>query len=122
MAEKDTNGLYQGGFGIGVTDIPDWAGYNGYYPVVPTKVGLEAGDGVCLVPYNLPASDGSTYKTFNIPVFFGLVHANYGNLWRWVRGMIMNAGDKSEVYISRSMYAPFDPTTIEGKTKVAECP
>ena len=36
--------------------------------------------------------------------------------------MIMNAGDKSEVYISRSMYAPFDPATIEGKTKVAECP
>lgn len=122
VAEKDTNGLYQGGFGTGVTDMPDWAGYNGYYPVIPTKVGLEAGDGVCLVPYNLPASDGSTYKTFNVPVFFGLVHANYGDLWRWVRGMIVNAGDKSEVYISRSMYAPFDPATIEGKTKVAECP
>ena len=123
VAEKDTNGLYQGGFGTGVTDMPGWGDYNCYYPVIPTKVGLEAGDGVCLVPYNLPASDGSTYKTFNVPVFFGLVHANYGNLWRWVRGMIVNdAGDKSEVYISRSMYAPFDPATIEDKTKVAECP
>ena len=34
----------------------------------------------------------------------------------------MNAGDNNEVYISRSMYAPFDPATIEDKTKVAEYP
>lgn len=35
----------------------------------------------------------------------------------------MNAGDeKSEVYISRSMFAAFDPSTIGDKIKVAECP
>ena len=35
----------------------------------------------------------------------------------------MNAGDKkSEVYISRSMFAAFDPSTINDKIKVAECP
>lgn len=69
------------------------------------------------------ATDEGTYKAFKVPVFFGLVHAGYGSLWRWVRGLIMNAGDKkNEVYISRSMFAAFDPSTINDKIKVAECP
>lgn len=122
-ANKDANGLYQGGFGTGVTDMPDWGNYNGLYPVIPTSVGLEDGDGVCLVPYNLPDASGGTYKTFNIPVFFGLVGAGYGHLWQWVRGLIMDAGDeKSLVYVSPSMYAAYDPNTVAGKIMVAECP
>lgn len=32
-AEKDANGLYQGGFGTGVTDMPNWDTYNGYIAV-----------------------------------------------------------------------------------------
>ena len=50
-AEKDADGLYQGGFGTGVTDMPDWNGYNAYYPVIPTSVGPEMGDGTGLVDY-----------------------------------------------------------------------
>lgn len=124
-AEKDANGLYQGGFGTGVTDMPDWSGYNGYYPVIPTSVALEAGDGVCLVPYSLPQTDGAegeAYKTFNVPVFFGLVGAGFGNLWQWTRGLIMDAGDKSLVYVTPSMYADYDPNTVADKILVAECP
>lgn len=122
-AEKDANGLYHGGFGTGVTDMPDWVKYNGCYPVVPTSVGLEAGDGVCLVDYNLPDASGGTYKTFKVPCFFGLMYAGYGHLWRWTRGLIMDAGEeKSEVYVSRSMFAAFDPSTVNDKIKVAECP
>ena len=125
-ANKDANGLYQGGFGTGVTDMPNWGNYNGLYPVIPTSVGLEAGDGVCLVPYNLPQTngvDGDTYKTFNVPVFFGLVHAGFGHLWQWVRGLIMNAGEeKSLVYVSPSMYAAYDPNTVADKIMVSECP
>lgn len=122
-AEKDANGLYQGGFGTGVTDMQNWDTYNGYYPVIPTAVGLEAGDGVCLVDYNLPNAEGGTFKSFKVPVFFGLMHAGYGSLWRWVRGLIMDAGEeKSEVYVSRSMFAAFDPSTVSDKIKVAECP
>lgn len=122
-AEKDANGLYQGGFGTGVTDMPNWDTYNGYYPVIPTAVGLEAGDGVCLVDYNLPNAEGGTFKSFKVPVFFGLMHAGYGSLWRWIRGLIMDAGEeKSEVYVSRSMFAAFDPSTVSDKIKVAECP
>lgn len=124
-AEKDANGLYQGGFGTGVTDMPDWGGYNGSYPVIPTSVGLEAGDGVCLVPYSLPQTDGAegeAYKTFNVPVFFGLVGAGFGHLWQWTRGLIMDAGDKSLVYVTPSMYADYDPNTVADKILVAECP
>ena len=124
-AEKDANGLYQGGFGTGVTDMPDWGNYNGYFPVIPTSVGLEAGDGVCLVPYSLPQTDGAegeAYKTFNVPVFFGLVGAGFGNLWQWTRGLIMDAGDKSLVYVTPSMYADYDPNTVTDKILVAECP
>lgn len=126
ITEKDENGLYQGGFGTGVTDMPDWSKYNGTYPLIPTSVGLEAGDGVCLVSYSLPQTEGAegeAYKTFNVPVFFGLVGAGYGHLFSLVRGLIMDAGEeKSRVYVATSMYADYDPNTVEDKILVAECP
>ena len=125
-AEKDANGLYQGGFGVGVTDLPDWAEYNGYHPIIPTSVGLEAGDGVCLVPYSLMRIDTITsevYHTFNVPVFFGLVGAGFGNLYQWVRGLIVDVGEeKSLVYVVPSMYHDYDPNTVADKILVAECP
>lgn len=125
-ANKDADGLYQGGFGTGVTTMTNWNLYNGSYPVIHTSVGLEAGDGVCLVEYKLPQTngvDGDTYKTFNVPVFFGLVGAGYGNLFQWVRGLIMNAGEEqSLVYVTPSMYADYYPNTVADKIMVAECP
>ena len=122
-SNKDANGLYQGGFGTGVTDMPDWGNYNGTHPVIPTSVGLEAGDGVCLDEYTLPDASGGTYKTFNVPVFFGLVGAGFGHLWQWTRGLIMDAGEeKSLVYVAPSMYADYDPNTVADKIMVAECP
>ena len=130
-AERDADGLFQGGFGDGVTTIgwQDWADYNGNYPLVPTSVGLEMGDGKGIVSYSLPASESAEnqeipYKTFNVPVFFGLVHAGYGHLWRWVRGLIISqeAGVKTEVYVAQSMAAAFDPNSVAGLKKVAECP
>ena len=113
--------------------MPDWGNYNGTYPVIPTSVGLEAGDGVCLVDYSLPATapaEGSeeeqaeSYHTFQVPVFFGLVNAGFGSLWRWVRGLTISqtAGEKMEVYVAPSMYADFTPDTVEGKVKVCDCP
>ena len=122
-SNKDANGLYQGGLGTGVTDMPDWGNYNGTHPVIPTSVGLEAGDGVCLVEYTLPDASGGTYKTFNVPVFFGLVGAGFGHLYQWTRGIIMDAGEeKSLVYVAPSMYADYDPNTVADKILVAECP
>lgn len=126
-ANKDANGLYQGGFGIGMTNITDVINYNGNYPVISTSVGLEAGDGVRLVEYKLPQTngvDGDTYHTFNVPVFFGLVGAGFGNTPTWIRGLIiMNAyEEQSQVYVSPSMYAAYDPNTVEDKIMVEECP
>ena len=106
--------------------MPDWTGYNDFYPLIPTSVGLEAGDGVCLVPYSLPQTDGKegeAYHTFNVPVFFGLVHAGFGSLQRWTRGLIMDVGEeKSLVYVTPSMYANYAPNTVADKIMVAEFP
>lgn len=125
-AELDENGLYQGGFGSGVTTMnyDIWNGFNGCYPLVPTSVGLEAGDGVTLVDYEVLKADGTSLKAFKVPVFFGLVNAGFGHLTRWVRGLILSqeAGVKSEVFVAPSLYAGYDPTTVDGMVKVAECP
>ena len=130
-AERDADGLYQGGFGAGVTTIgsANWNDYNGYYPLVPTNVGLEMGDGTGLVPYEVPAAENTDnpeapFITFQVPCFFGLMHAGYGHLWRWVRGLTISqtAGEKTEVYVAPSMAAAFNPNSVEGLLKVAECP
>jgi hypothetical protein len=124
-AQLDANGLRQGGFGAGATNMPDWGNYNGWYPVIPTSVGLEMGDGVGLVDYSVTNADGVAVYQCKVPVFFGLVNAGFGNLWRWVRGLTVSqtAGEKTEVFVAKSMYAAFDPANIgEGMRKTCECP
>ena len=129
--ERDADGLMQGGFGAGVTNISsaNWDKLNGYAPLVPTSVGLELGDGCGVVDYAVPAmSDAENQEdpliTFHVPVFFGLVHAGFGHLWRWVRGLTVKqeAGVKTEVFVAQSMAAAFDPNSVEGLMKVCECP
>ncbi|MCM1380253.1 MAG: hypothetical protein NC190_09165, partial [Bacteroides sp.] len=129
--EKDADGLYQGGFGAGVTTMnyQRWLDYNGVYPLVPTSVGLEMGDGTGVVEYHLPAENTAEnqeapFMTFQVPCFFGLMHAGYGHLWRWVRGLTVSqtAGEKTEVYVAKSMAEAFNPNSVEGLLKVAECP
>jgi len=68
-AELDANGLRQGGFGAGATNMPNWGTYNGYYPVIPTSVGLELGDGVGLVDYSVTNADGVAVYQCKVPVF-----------------------------------------------------
>lgn len=129
--DKDADGLYQGGFGAGVTTISsgNWSDYNGYYPLVPTSVGVELGDSNGLVEYAVPGPEGAENPdqpliTFQVPCFLGLMHAGFGHLWRWVRGLTISqtAGEKTEVYVAKSMYADFNPNSVEGMLKVAECP
>lgn len=121
--EKDANGLYQGGLGSGVTNMPAWGEWNGNYPIIPTNVGLEMGDGVGVVNYEVLNADNSVKYTAPVPVFFGLVHAGYGHLWSGVRGLVIDAGaEKTIAYVADSMFEPFDDTTVADKLRVAELP
>ena len=118
----DANGLYQGGLGAGVTEMPDWNGYNGYNPVVPCSAGVELGDGCGEAVYNILKADGSTVYAAKVPVFFGLKNL-YGHTYRIVRGIIINAGaEKTEGYVAPSLYASYNDASLDGMIKACELP
>ncbi len=79
---RDSDGLYQGGLGSGVTTWSGaWNTYNGYNPFLPTDVGIELGDSCGVVNYEVKDEGGNTIYTAPVPVFFGLKNA-FGYLWR----------------------------------------
>ena len=80
---KDSDGLYQGGLGAGVTNWSwsAWGDHNGYRPFLPTDVGVELGDSCGISNYELKGSDDTTVYTAPVPVFFGLKNP-HGYLWR----------------------------------------
>lgn len=80
---KDSDGLYQGGFGAGVTNFNGtaWDNYNNNMPFIPMSAGIELGDSCGISNYEVVGSDGSAVYTARIPVFFGLKNM-YGYLWR----------------------------------------
>jgi hypothetical protein len=79
--EKDSDGLYQGGLGMGVTEFGSWGSYNGYRPFLPSSVGVELGDACGVVDYDIKDADDNVVHTTHVPVFFGLKNA-IGYLWR----------------------------------------
>ncbi len=79
-ANKDANGLYQGGLGAGVSAMPGWEAYNGYHPVIPTSAGLSLADGVGVSNFAVLNDSGTTVYNAPVPVFFGLKNP-YGHLW-----------------------------------------
>jgi hypothetical protein len=82
-SSKDSDGLYQGGLGTGVTTIASatWNTLNGYRPFLPMSAGVELGDSCGISNYEVTGEDGSTVYTAPIPVFFGLKNL-HGYLWR----------------------------------------
>lgn len=127
-AELDTEGLRQGGFGMGATTMKDWGNYNGTNPIIPTSVGLEMGDSVGLVDFSATKADGTVAFQCKIPCFFGLVNAGFGNLYRFVRGLTSTITQNStarnkEVFVAKSMYVDFNPENIgEGMLNVGVSP
>lgn len=120
--EKDANGLYQGGLGAGVTEMPDWSGFNGYTPIVPCSAGVELGDGCGESTYNVMNADGTVRYAAKVPVFFGLKNL-YGHIYRVVRGIIINAGaEKTEGYVAPSLYAGYNDASLDGMIKACELP
>ena len=116
-ANKDANGLYQGGLGPGVTDAGSWwtneSGYN-YYPFLPTSAGVELADACGVSSYNVKTSANSS-ELVSVPVFFGLKNF-YGYLGRWGRGELIKkvAGGASEHYVASSMYQEYSMSSLDG--------
>ena len=118
---KDSNGLFQGGLGAGVTNMPNWDQW-GYYPIIPTSAGLELGDNCGVSTYNVLKEDGTLHYAAPVPVFFGLKNP-FGHIWKIVNGEVVDAGaEKTTVYVARSLYTGCNVNTIEGLIKAAELP
>ena len=80
-ANKDANGLFQGGLGAGLTQMPNWDTYNGWRPVAPMSAGIELGDSCGEATYAVKNDAGATVYNAKIPCFFGYKNG-FGNLWR----------------------------------------
>jgi hypothetical protein len=80
-ANKDANGLYQGGLGVGVTDYSNWSSHFGAnIPFLPTSVGVELADGVGVVNYNVLNDSSTTLHTAKVPT---------ANTWTYISQMSM---------------------------------
>ena len=79
---RDSDGLYQGGLGAGVTNWTSsgWNSFNGRNPFLPTDIGVELGDSCGVVDYEVKDADDNTVFTTHVPVFFGLKNP-FGYLW-----------------------------------------
>ncbi len=79
-SNKDSNGLFQGGLGSGVTGMGSWEAFNGFYPIIPTNFGVESGDYVGSITHNVLKSDGTTHYAAPVPIWFGLKNI-FGHLY-----------------------------------------
>ena len=84
-AELDENGFHKGGLGGGVTTMPDWGGFNGYYPVVPCGTTNSLGNHTGVVDYALKNQDESVRITFAVPRYRGIENP-FGHIWKWTDG------------------------------------
>lgn len=100
---KDSNGLYQGGLGAGVSQMPSWEAFNKYYPVVPYSAGVELADGVGETSHEVKNSSGTTVYTAKIPVFFGLKNP-YGHLYLGKNLIVAKKGTDGsyDFYVAKS--------------------
>ena len=112
---KDENGLFQGGLGVGVTQMPDWNGYNGYRPVVPMSAGIELGDSCGESSYEVKKDDDTVVYTAKIPSFFGYKNG-FGNLWRMMDDEQVQCNEDTSVVhlVAPSIYGTWTIGKAEG--------
>ena len=112
---KDENGLFQGGLGTGVTQMPDWGGYNGWRPVIPMSVGIELGDSCGESSYEVKKDDGTVVYTAKIPSFFGYKNG-FGNLWRMMDDEQVQCNEDTSVVhlVAPSIYGTWTIGKAEG--------
>lgn len=102
-AAKDANGYAQGGLGNGVTTMPDWNGFNGYYPFVPCGHSDSLGNFTGEVAYVVPNAEGGTWATLYVPRYRGIENP-FGHVWKWSDGINIAIqseadGGASKVYV-----------------------
>ncbi len=106
-ADKDSNGLYQGGLGTGATNAGSWWG-NSFenYPVIPMSAGIEYGDAVGNFSYNVLDGNGDLLQTMSCHNFFGLKNGMGGIMWRMMTDeLLVNQEDKSQKhYIAEHLW------------------
>ncbi len=125
---KDSNGLYQGGVGAGVTTAPalwgDTVANNGWanYPFLQTSVAVDKGDYTGSVAATVTNGAGTT-STVNVPCFFGLKNF-FGYLGRWGRGKLINKTSDGgyDMYVVPKLYSTYSMSSLTGLTKVASGP
>ncbi len=102
-ASKDSDGLYQGGLGPGVSAMPSWGDYNSYYPVVPYSAGVELGDALGVGSFPVKNSSGAVVYNAPIPCFFGLKNP-YGHLWCGKNRIVavLNSDYSNTFYVAKS--------------------
>ena len=121
--EKDANGLYQGGLGPGVSTMPNWGDYNGYYPVVPLTAGIELGDGIGVSIYPVKNSAGEVVYNAPVPVFFGLKNP-FGHLWLGKNRIVAvkQADGSYKFYVAKSSLTTWNPADTEHMLEVGTLP
>ena len=121
--EKDKDGLFQGGLGPGFAYMPDWGGFNGYRPIVPTGVGAEKGDFVGAIPYKVTNEAGDVVYDAQIPSFFGYKHM-HGSLWRIQDDEFgrCNADTTITHMVAPSIYGSWTLGVDEGMVALSTCP
>ena len=113
-AQLDINGYKQGGLGKGVSDIPDWGGYNGYNPFVQCGTTDSLGNRSGVVNCDILAADGSTvYYTAQVPRYRGIENP-FGHLWKWSDGInIKEDGTTRTAYVTTHP-SKFSDTAYDG--------
>ena len=113
-AQLDANGYKQGGLGKGVSDIPDWGGYNGINPFIPNGISDSLGNNSGVINYNVIASDGSsTYYISQVPRYRGIQNP-FGHLWKWSDGVnIKEDGTTRTAYVT-TYPSKFSDTAYDG--------
>ena len=119
----DANGLHQGGLGPGVSNMPDWNGYNSYYPVVPLSAGVELGDGIGVSMYAVKDANGNTVYNAPVPVFCGLRNL-FGHLWLGKNRIIgvKQADGSYKFYVPRTSLTTWNPSDYANMLEVGSLP
>lgn len=123
--ERDSDGLYQGGLGPGVTEWTSdgWNTYNGYRPFIPTSAGLELGDACGVINYDVKGADGSVVYTAKISSFFGYLGFNKG-LWSLIEDAVgkVNADTTITHMMAPSLYGDWTLSTGAGMVEKSVSP